>query len=243
MMVSEVYEGNLLDRGVARRFLTGDPEELEAALSLIARLGWENTCYPGQPSGTSYANVWKALHGLASGDIEVAKTILRTRWHGGGGGHKPTVTIYDAALAIVMKDRPAQARITPKIACCKAPDCYRAILETLDGIIQADSPSVAAGLERVLATFRRQELFDYETIISLQAHALAELAYWVSPKLLADFEVDRPLPWDREYYHWLRRKPRSTAYRDLSRYSSVLNRWVHDLEEPDWWRGRRASAD
>ena len=97
------------------------------------------------------------------------------------------------------------------------PDCYRAILETLHGIIEADSPSVAAGLERVLATFRRQELFDYETIISFHAHALAELAYWVSPKLLADFDVDRPLPWDREYYHWLRRKPRSTAYRDLSR--------------------------
>ena len=75
------------------------------------------------------------------------------------------------------------------------------------------------------------------------AHALAELAYWVSPKLLADFEVDRPLPWDREYYHWLRRKPRTTAYRDLSRYSSVLNRWVHDLEEPDWWRGKRYSAE
>jgi hypothetical protein len=70
------------------------------------------------------------------------------------------VTIYDAVEAIVMKDRPAQARLTPKIAKCKAPDCYRAILETLDGIIEADSPSVAAGLERVLATFRRQELLD-----------------------------------------------------------------------------------
>ena len=27
--------------------------------------------------------------------------------------------------------------------------------------------------------------------------------------------------------------PRSTAYRDLSPYSSLLNRWVHDLKEPD----------
>ena len=217
MMVSEVYGENLLDRGVARRIQTGDPEELEAALSLSARLEWENACYPGQPWGTSYPNVWIALRGLAAGDIEVAQAILRARCH--DRGHKPTVTIYDAVEAIVMKDRPAQARLTPKIAKCKAPDCYRAILETLDGIIEADSPSVAAGLERVVATFRRQELFAYETIISFYAHALAELAYWVSPKLLADFEVDRPLPWDREYYHWLRRKPRSTAYRDLSRYS------------------------
>ncbi len=56
-------------------------------------------------------------------------------------------------------------------------------------------------------------------------------------------EVDRPLPWDRAYYHWLRRQPRSTAYRDLSSYNSLLNRWVHDLEEPGWWQRKPESAE
>ena len=241
MMVRSTYETNLVARGVARRIVTGNPEELEAALSLSARFYWVGTCYPGQPWGASYPNVWTALSGLAAGDIEVAQAILRARCH--DRGHKPTVLIYDAVEAIVMKDRPAQARLAPKIADCRVPDCFRAILETLHGIIETDSPSVARGLERVLATFRRQELLDYEAIISFHAHALAELAYWVSPKLLADFEVDRPLAWDREYFHWLRRTPRSTAYRDLSAYSSLLSRWVHDLKEPDWWQLQRESAE
>ncbi len=101
---------------------------------------------------------------------------------------------------------------------------------------------MAKGLERVLATFRRGEPLDHEMIISFHTHGLAELAYWVSPNLLEKFNVDRPLPWDRAYYHWLRRQPRSTAFRDLSPYSSLLNRWVHDLEEPDWWRREPESA-
>ena len=243
MVVASDYESSLLERGLARRIMTEDPGELEAALSLSARLDWIRTCYPSQPSGTSYPDIWNALRGLAAGDIEVARAIFRARRHDSRGGHKPTVLIYDAVEAIVMNDRPAQARIAPRIATCNMPDWFRAVLETLQGIIEADSSIVAAGLERVLATFRRQQdPLDYEIIISLHAHGLAELAYWVSPELLAEFDVDRPLPWDRAYYHWLRRKPRTTAYRDLSAYSGLLNRWVHDLEEPGWWRRALESA-
>lgn len=243
MVVAAMFKSHLLYRGVARRIMTGDPGELEAALSLSARFDWIDTCYPSRQSGESYPDIWFALHGLAAGDIKVARAILQARCHDSDRGHKPTVLIYDAVESIVMKDRPAQARIAPRIAKCKMPDWFRAILETLQGIIEADSSMVATGLERVLATFRRQQdPLDYEMIISLHAHGLAELAYWVSPKLLAKFEVDRPLPWDRAYYHWLRRKPRTTAYLDLSAYSSLLNRWVHDLEEPDWWHRERESA-
>jgi Ankyrin repeats (many copies) len=243
MVVAEFYDSDLTARGVARRIMSDDPGELEAALSLQARFDWLNTCYPSRQSGESYPDVWMALKGLAAGDIDIARAIFRTRCHDSNRGHKPTLLIYDAVEAIVMNDRPAQARLVPKIASCKVPDSYRAILEALQGIIEADSSIVAGGLERVLATFRRgQDLLDHETIISFNAHALAELAHWVSPGMLAKFDVDRDLPWDRGYYHWLRRQPRSTAYRDLSDYSSLLNRWVHDLEEPAWWRRKRGSA-
>ena len=51
MMVRSTYETNLVARGVARRIVTGNPEELEAALSLSARFSWVGTCYPGQPWG------------------------------------------------------------------------------------------------------------------------------------------------------------------------------------------------
>ena len=77
MMVRSTYETNLVARGVARRIVTGNPEELEAALSLSARLSWVGTCYPGRPWGASYPDVWTALSGLAAGDIEVAQAIFR----------------------------------------------------------------------------------------------------------------------------------------------------------------------
>jgi hypothetical protein len=244
MVVASIYDSSLPDRGVARRVMTGDPDEMESALSLSARLDWLHRCNPSWQKRQSYPDIWFALRGLAAGDIDVARAIFRTRSHGSKGGHKPTVLIYDAVEAIVMKDREAQASIAPRIAKCNMPDWFRAVLETLQGVVEDDSSIVAAGLERVLATFRRQQdPFDYEMIVSLHAHALAELAYWVSPKLLAEFEVERALPWDRAYYRWLRRKPRSTAYRDLSSYSVLLNRWVHDLEEPEWWRREAETSE
>jgi hypothetical protein len=243
MLAASIYELNLVERGVARRIMTEDPGELEAALSLSARLGRVGDCRPSRPWGNSYPDIWMALRGLAAGDIEVAQAIFRARRHDSRGGHKPTVLIYDAAEAIVTKDQPAQARLAPRMASCRMPDWLRAILETLQGIIEADASLVARGLERVLATFRRGESLNHEMIISFHAHALAELAHWVSPGLLAEFPVDQPLPWDRAYYQWLRRTPRSTTYRDLSACSSPLNRWVHDLEEPGWWRREQESAE
>ena len=194
VMVSDIINSDLPDRGVARRIINHDPDELESALSLSARLDWIDTCHPFQPWGESHPDVWIALRGLAAGDIEVAQAVVRARRHDSDTVHTASELIYDAVEAVVMKDRPAQQRLVPKIASCKLPECYRAMLETFSGIIKKDSSLVAIGLERVLASFRRGEPFDYETIISLHAHALAELAHWASPKLLEKFDVDRPLP-------------------------------------------------
>lgn len=103
------------------------------------------------------------------------------------------------------------------------------------GIITRDPAIVAAEFEQVIRKGRRFQFLGYEMVICLIAHALAELAYWVSPDLMPDFDINRPLPWDREYYKYLCRPNRSQKYLDLSRHSSLLHRWIHDLEEPGWW--------
>lgn len=43
MVVAVIFGSCLLDRGVARRIMSEDPGELEAALSLSARLDWIRT--------------------------------------------------------------------------------------------------------------------------------------------------------------------------------------------------------
>lgn len=82
---------------------------------------------------------------------------------------------------------------------------------------------------------QRIEAHEHEKIIAILVHGLAELAHWVSPGLLAEFDVESPWPWDGAYHRWLHRRNRSTKYRDMSKYSALLHRWIHDLEEPGWW--------
>jgi hypothetical protein len=78
----------------------------------------------------------------------------------------------------------------------------------------------------------------HELLVSLNAHGLAELAMWRSPKLLDNFDIDRPLPWDQQYFQSLRKANASRKYLDLSKHSPLLTTWLADLREPDWWPQR-----
>ena len=69
MVVASIFNLNLPDRGVARRIATDDPDELESALSLSARLDWLHTCHPSGQKGQTFPDIWLALRGLAAGDI------------------------------------------------------------------------------------------------------------------------------------------------------------------------------
>ncbi len=234
---ANLYGRGLLRRGVARRILRDDPGELAAALSLAARLDWLGWCEPGHLQGDSrYSLVWMVFNGLAAGDHEVARAFFGPRPRNLSRGHKSAVLIYNTVQAIVTENLRAQARLRPEIEYAAVPEHDRAILRTLHGIIIADATAVAVNLQQVLKTFHRHEMPDHEKVIAILAHGLAELAHRVSPGLLAEFDIDNPWPWDGGYHRWLHRGNRSTGYRDISKYSALLNRWIQDLEEPRWWR-------
>lgn len=239
IVCANMMSWDLLERGVARRLTYDDPAELECALSLGTRLDWLRDCQPRQCADSVYANIWAVFRGLAAGDLEVSQAYFRKGNRNLRGGHKPTVLTYNTVQAIINHNKRQQLILSCDIECINASNCQKAILETLSGIIAENPTTVAEELERVLSTFRRMGFFEHENIISLVAHGLAELAYWVSPKLLAEFNVDRSLPWDSVYYKWLRRKKRSVKYRDMSKHSALLHRWIHDLDEPGWWDARR----
>jgi hypothetical protein len=236
MAAANIYSRVLERRGVARRIVHDDPGELEAALSLSTRFEWMDTSPPLRRSAERYPEVWTVFRALAASDFEVSRAFFGPRPKRLSVGHRTTVLMYNAVQAIVTNNRREQLLLRPGIEHPDGPDCDRAILRTLHGIISADATAVALNLEHVLATFHRIESHEHERVIAILPHGLAELAHWVSPTLLAEFDVDRPLPWDTGYHRWLRRKNRSTKYRDMSKYSALLHRWIHDLEEPAWWR-------
>ena len=236
MSVARLYNLQLMRRGVARRIVHDDPAELEAALWLATRIDWIEVCPPSRRMEDRYPYIWIVFRGLAASDRDIARAFFGSRPPKLSGGHGPTVLIYNTVQAIVTEDRRTQSRLRPEVEYANAPDFYRAVLRTLHGIIIADATAVAVNLERVIATFGRTEFPQDEKVIAILAHGLAELAHWVSPGLLAEFDLDRPFPWDGAYHRWLRRRNRSTRYRDMSKYSPLLNRWIRDLEEPGWWR-------
>ncbi len=242
MSAARTYCQDLVRRGIARRIVRDDPSELEAALSLATRYDWIEICYPSRQTAEKYPEVWIVFRALAASDLDVARAFFGPRPKSLRGGHRASVLTYNAVQAIVTKNRREQLRLRPELEYPDVPDCYRAVLRTLHGMINADATAVAVNLEHVLATFHRIEKPEHERIIALLPHGLAELAYWVDPALLAEFDPDRPLPWDSGYHRWLHRKKRSTKYWDASKHSPLLHRWLHDLEEPGWWH-RETNVD
>ncbi len=242
MAAARFYSPNLARRGVARRIVNDDPAELETALSLATRFEWMESCLPSRSWNDRYPEIWTVFRGLAARDLDVGRAFFGPRPVKLYGGHKRAGLVYNAVVAIVTKEHRAQSVLRPEIESPDFPDCDRAILRTFHGIIIADATAVSVNLERVVATFRRMHFQKHENLGAILAHGLAELAHWIFPGLLADFDIDRPFPWDGGYYRWLHRKNRSTRYKNMSAYSALLHQWIHDLVEPDWWY-RPASAE
>jgi hypothetical protein len=239
LATARILSLDLLARGVARRIVNDDPAELECALRLGTRIEWVESCLPRLSSDQKYPNIWTVFHGLAASDIEVARAFFGASPGRLTGGHYPTVLVYNTIQAIVTENRAEQVELSSEIQFPTVPEYYRAVLRTLYGIITQDSALIATELEHVLSVFRRFDFIEHEKIVSIIAHGLAELAYWIAPPLLAKFDVERTFPWDSGYYNWLRRKNRSCEYLDVSKHSALLHRWLHDLHEPSWWHRRK----
>ncbi len=109
------------------------------------------------------------------------------------------------------------------------------MLTVLGGIINDDPAIVGDGLTRVMATFRRMDLFDEDKIISFYAHGLAELALEKNPDLLDKFDCDQGLPWDAAFFNWLRSESPNPVYPELTKKSKLLDLWLNRLEPPRWW--------
>src|SRR5262249_39778436 len=95
MAIASLYSWELLPRGVARRLIQNDLGELEAALSLGARIAWLQSSLPQRRQADLYPNIWTVFHGLAASDIDVAQAFFGGRGRALTGGHRPTVLIYN----------------------------------------------------------------------------------------------------------------------------------------------------
>lgn len=232
---------DLPERGLARRIAFNMLDDLRTALSLEARFHWlEHRRY--RRKGADYPDAWVIIKALAARDVAIARCFLDLAEGPLRGGDRAIDLLYNGMLAILTKDESLQHDLVGKIAKQKAPEAYKAILNVVGGVLIDDPSAVAAGLNQVLATFRRIPLHDEEKLISFVAHGLAELALEKNGKLLDEFDVAQSLPWDAAFFAWLRGQSPSPVYPELAKKSPHLDKWLNRFEIPDTW-GNQDEAD
>jgi hypothetical protein len=239
LAVGCLYGWDLVERGVVRRIVRNSPTELAAALSLNARLEWLTLCAPGRPLTDRDDDAWHIMSALAGSDINAAVAFFGTRSRPLKRRNCPATLLYNGLRSIITDQ--TQRGLLEELEYSGAPLPIRALHSTLLGILTDDAELVADGISKTLKKFKQLKTYGaaplkHETLISLHAHGLAELAFWKSPNLLQQFDTSAGLPWDAKYYKLLRRKGRSLAFLDLSSHSKLLSRWINTLQPPAWWQ-------
>ena len=225
----------LRERGLARRLAFNTPSDLRTALSIEARVQWFDRGEFGSKNGGCYPEAWDILRALAAKDLAVARRFFEVNDQPLKRGHRPTVLLYNGLLAVMTDDKKLQSELIGPMAKLKAGEAYKSMLNVLGGIINNDASAVAAGLEKVMASFRRLDVLEEDKIICFQAHGLAELALEKNPDLLAEFDCEQELPWDAPFFGWLRDKSPNPTYPELAKTFPLLDKWLNRLEPPAWW--------
>lgn len=231
----EFFSTELRERGVARRLAFDSPSDLRTALSLDARIEWHQRGEFGSRNGGCYPEAWVILRALAARDLAVVGRFFEANHEPVKRGHRPTVLIYNALLALVTDNRKLQRELAGSLANLKAAGALKSLLNVLGGIINDDAPAVVEGLAQVMAGFRRFDSPEEDKIICLQAHGLVELALEKNPRLLSQFDGEQGLPWDAPFFAWLRSQSPNPTYPELAKKSKLLDKWLNRLEPPGWW--------
>jgi hypothetical protein len=231
-----LFSHDLRWRGVARRLTFNSPGDLRTALSLEARIEWFERDEFGSLNGGCYPEAWTILRALAARDLAVAKRFFDVNDQPLKRGHQPTVLLYNGLLAVLTENKALEKVLAGSMAKLKAPEAYKSMHSVIGSILANDTQGVVTGLARVLASFRRLDLFEEDKIICFQAHGLAELALHKNPDLLGEFDIEQGLPWDADFFAWLRNESPNPTYPELTKKSRLLDEWLNRLQPPSWWK-------
>jgi hypothetical protein len=235
MVEINLISTDLRQRGVARRIAFNEPSDLRHALSLEARIEWVYRGELGSEGGGCYPEAWSILRALAAKDLFVAGRFFEVNGDPLSGGHRATVLLYNALLSIVTENEPLPRKLLKPLDEQRGPAAFGAMFTILGGIIRCDPSLIGDGLNQLFSTFRRLDnLFDEEKIICFLGHGLAELALTKNSELLRKFDCGQDLPWDAEYFEWLRGESPSPCYPELAKRNKLLDMWLNRLEIPRW---------
>lgn len=193
-----ICDGNgWLVRGVARRILAGDVDELQLFLEMHvrSRLHWY------YKNHEEYTEIWELLTALAIDDHVTTKghmniaTFPLVKSRGGEAARLFNAVhqlLRDPNTCISDLDLRTTKSCTTWLCAC---------LDFIGAISQRNPNDAQIALNAMLAGFRRTPQINLmEKVIAFCAHGLFRLARLTAPELALEPPTDPSLPWDSELY-------------------------------------------
>ena len=228
--ISDWPNGWLL-RGVARRFATGNLDEFGSFVQMHARQAILNHC----ANEDEYTDIWPLLTAIAIQDEPAITHFVKNATFPIKTGHADTRHIYNCVLALLGSRTSELEKLIKKRPTEKRPDWLEGIVACLAGVISQDASQVASGLEAHLKGFKKAKRINpLEKIISLEAHGLYRLVERIDPKLLANCDIQRTLPWDRAFHDWSCENQPKFTKKDFARCPEPLAKAFVTLNRPAW---------
>ena len=177
------------------------PVEFALRLAFSARYEWAYAQFCGGPPGEIFRPI---LHASASRDFETAQQLASIH---------PTVIkrpadqlysdVYAGVVALALEDRTLLKGAVEQAK--KSNSSYvKAINAVVKAVAEDSAPDFSVAMNKVLSGYKRYMFGDdLYGLIDPHAHGLYELCKRFSPDVVVEFDVDRKLPWDREYFKWI----------------------------------------
>lgn len=223
---------NLREVAIARRFTLDDPGELGRGLSVLYRLLriGQNTW-----ACNAVSAVGDFIEACAVRDIGVVQSLVE----GARAGYTAIPTDRDlqdiAEIAVLQKDVETLRSAVTQMPHRKVRPWMQGIYTCLTGVSERQPDQVAKGLELYLSGLHQmRQKAELEEAINLGAQGLYRLCEWVTPDLVAEFDVMQAFPWDAEFHTWCQNHPDPLEGVDLSRISPVLHEAVVLGAPPEW---------
>lgn len=221
-----------LDVAVARRVTHEDPAELARGLYVTNRLNWLNWGCQSQDCD-SLLNLFAVRDFALVRHLAAHTTYSNTQYP-----NDEHVLCSYATSALIKRDFESLRPITARMKKKKVRSWMEGKFACLLGIADAQPDQIAHGLRAMLESYQRRRDEDSQwtfLVFNVEVHGLYRLGEWISPDLVAGFDVTQSFPWDAEFHAWTQAHDNPLHGVDLTPAAPILYDAVVNLKCPDWW--------
>jgi len=142
--------------------------------------------------------------------------------------------VYSGIVALVHKDKALLDTAVNQFL--KTDPAYvKAIKSAIGAVASGSAVDFSTALNKMLSAYNRYMYGDeLYCLIDPHAHGLYELCRRFSPDIVREFDVERKLPWDREYFEWLSTVDDISEHIDTAAIPEVMHPLIVTFQPIPW---------